>query len=102
MGRINIRIKGHRCCYFGGYTSFPDFFPLASTSRLAEAMISTGLFSSVMSPAIKRLLNFRKPQDDDQDNWSDKAIKSLAKRLKKSGGLADLEAAITNPDKPSK
>jgi hypothetical protein len=55
-----------------------------------------------MSPAIKRLLNFRKPQDDDQDNWSDKAIKSLAKRLKKSGGLADLEAAITNPDKPSK
>nr|QXY82403.1 SMAD2 HduSMAD2 [Halisarca dujardinii] len=65
-------------------------------------MISTGLFSNVMSPSIKKLLNFRKPQEDDIDDWSDKAIKSLAKKLKKSGSLADLEAAITNPDRPSK
>lgn len=70
---------------------------------LAEAKMTTSLFSSVTSlPAMKRLVSLKKEQADDQDGWSDKAIGSLVKRLKKSGGLKDLEAAITNPDKPSK
>ena len=65
-------------------------------------MINNSLFPNVVLPGVKRLLSYRKPQDDDQDNWSDKAVKSLVKRLKKSGGLAELESAIANPEKPSK
>ena len=69
---------------------------------LAEAKMTTSLFSSVTLPVVKRLVSLKKEQADDEDGWSDKAIGSLVKRLKKSGGLKDLEAAITNPDKPSK
>ena len=75
-------------------------YAVSKTDTLAEGRMS--LFPSVTPPVMKRLLSLKKEQSDDQDGWSDKAIRSLVKRLKKSGGLNDLEAAITNPDKPSK
>ena len=38
-------------------------------------------------PIIKRLLSYKKtPEEDDGDEkWSDKAVKSLVKKLKKTG-----------------
>jgi len=49
---------------------------------------------------VKRLLGWKK--GDGEDKWSEKAVKSLAKKLKKSGGLEDLEKAITTQDPNSK
>jgi MAD (mothers against decapentaplegic) family protein 2/3 len=45
-------------------------------------------------PIVKRLLSFKK--GDDEDKWSEKAVKSLVKKLKKTGGLTELEKAITS------
>ena len=73
---------------------------MSKTNTQAEAGMS--LIPSVTPPVMKQLLSLKKEQSDDEDGWSYKAIRSLVKRLKKSGGLNDLEAAITNPDKPSK
>ena len=49
---------------------------------------SSGLLSSSFSPAIKRLLSYAKNggNDEDDDEKSEQAIKSLVKNLKKSGG----------------
>ena len=44
-------------------------------------------------PVVKRLLGFKKGEGEDK--WSEKAVKSLVKKLKKSGGLEDLEVAVT-------
>lgn len=76
------------------------------------------------NPVVKRLLSLRKPTRNDQnsnekvrqilqqlrgvnmqhclllqdDRWSEKAVKSLAKKLKKTRMLDVLEKAITNQD----
>ena len=47
-------------------------------------------------PVVKRLLNFKKGEGEDK--WSEKAVKSLVKKLKKSGGLDDLEIAVTTEE----
>lgn len=56
-------------------------------------------------PIVKRLLGWKRSTDDD-DKWAEKAVKSLVKKLKKSGGLEELERAITqgstNPGMPTK
>lgn len=52
-------------------------------------------------PIVKRLLGWKRSTDDD-DKWAEKAVKSLVKKLKKSGGLEELERAITNPSIPTK
>uniref|UniRef100_A0A914WU07 MH1 domain-containing protein n=1 Tax=Plectus sambesii TaxID=2011161 RepID=A0A914WU07_9BILA len=56
------------------------------------------------NPVVKRLLSLRKPTRNDQnsnekdDRWSEKAVKSLAKKLKKTRMLDVLEKAISTQD----
>ena len=64
-----------------------------------------GLLAATFNPAIKRLLSYAKNGGNDEDGdekWSEQAIKSLVKNLKKSGGLEDLEYALANPNKRTK
>lgn len=49
-------------------------------------------------PIVKRLLGWKKGDADKEDKWSEKAVKSLVKKLKKGGGLEELEKAITTQD----
>lgn len=48
-------------------------------------------------PIVKRLLAWRKGNEDSsiEGKWSEKAVKSLVKKLKKSGALEELEKAIS-------
>ena len=43
-----------------------------------------------------------KGEDKDDNGWSEKAIKSLVKKLKKTGGLDELEKAVTTQDPSTK
>jgi MH1 domain len=51
-------------------------------------------------PIVKRLLGWKKGECEDK--WSEKAVRSLVKKLKKSGGLDELEKAIANQDPKTK
>jgi hypothetical protein len=51
-------------------------------------------------PIVKRLLGWKKGEGEDK--WSEKAVKSLVKKLKKAGGLDELEKAITTQDPTTK
>ncbi|BES97402.1 mothers against decapentaplegic homolog 2 3 [Nesidiocoris tenuis] len=51
-------------------------------------------------PIVKRLLGWKKSQCEDK--WSEKAVKSLVKKLKKTGGLEELEKAVTTQDPSTK
>ncbi|KAG8234610.1 hypothetical protein J437_LFUL017717 [Ladona fulva] len=51
-------------------------------------------------PIVKRLLGWKKGEGEDK--WSEKAVKSLVKKLKKTGGLDELEKAITTQDSNTK
>ncbi|EAA13835.3 AGAP009777-PA [Anopheles gambiae str. PEST] len=48
-------------------------------------------------PIVKRLLGWRKvsPDDSAEGKWGEKVIKSLAKKMKKSSALEELERALT-------
>lgn len=50
---------------------------------------------------VNRLFELRVGNDTD-DNFSEKAIKSLVKKLKKANGLDELEKAIRNQDPNTK
>lgn len=53
-------------------------------------------------PIVKRLLGFKKGDPDKDEKWTEKAVKSLVKKLRKSGGLDELEKAITTQDSTTK
>ncbi|XP_064645987.1 mothers against decapentaplegic homolog 3-like isoform X2 [Lineus longissimus] len=53
-------------------------------------------------PIVKRLLGWKKGDDTKEDKWCEKAVKSLVKKLRKTGGLDELEKAITTQDKNTK
>ena len=56
------------------------------------------------SPIEKRLLGWKKGEfrTEQEEKWSEKAVKSLVKKLRKCNGLDDLEKAITTQDSSSK
>lgn len=58
-------------------------------------------FSPFTPPIVKRLLALKKGEEKD-DKWSEKAVKSLVKKLKKTGGLDELEKAVTTGDSNTK
>jgi len=49
------------------------------------------------TPIIRRLLQWK--VGNDEDSWSEKAVKSLVKKLKKNGGLDELEKSISSQGK---
>jgi len=56
------------------------------------------------SPIEKRLLGWKKGEfkSEQDEKWSEKAVKSLVKKLRKCNGLEDLEKVITTQDQSSK
>ena len=55
-------------------------------------------------PIVKRLLGWRKGEakNEQEEKWSEKAVKSLVKKLKKNNTLDELEKAITTQDSKTK
>ena len=52
---------------------------------------------------IKRLLGWKKGDQNEKDEkWCEKAVKSLVKKLKKTDGLDELVKSITNQDQNTK
>ncbi|ESO95140.1 hypothetical protein LOTGIDRAFT_189014 [Lottia gigantea] len=49
-------------------------------------------------PIVKRLLGLKKGEHDRDDKWSEKAVKSLVKKLQKTGGLDELTKALSTQD----
>ncbi|XP_040582322.1 mothers against decapentaplegic homolog 3 [Lepeophtheirus salmonis] len=55
-------------------------------------------------PIVKRLLGWRKGEskNEQEEKWSEKAVKSLVKKLKKNGTVDELEKAISTQDTKTK
>ena len=71
------------------------------------ALIAGSGMSSMLPftpPIVKRLLGWRKGEakNEQEEKWSEKAVKSLVKKLKKNNTLDELEKAITSQDSKTK
>ncbi|XP_046566092.1 mothers against decapentaplegic homolog 3-like [Haliotis rubra] len=53
-------------------------------------------------PIVKSLLAWKKGEHDRDDKWSEKAVKSLVKKLKKTGGIDELKKALSTQDPNTK
>ncbi|CAB1319509.1 unnamed protein product, partial [Coregonus sp. 'balchen'] len=78
----------------------------SSRSPLPRRLLATPKMSSILPftpPVVKRLLGWKKSgsgagggeQNGQEEKWCEKAVKSLVKKLKKTGQLDELEKAIT-------
>lgn len=72
-----------------------------SVKALQVSLAMTSL-SPFTPPIVKRLLGWKKGDPDKDEKWSEKAVKSLVKKLKKTGGLDELEKAIRTTDSTTK
>ena len=59
-------------------------------------------FSPFTPPIVKRLLSLKKGDSEKEDKWSEKAVKSLVKKLRKTGFLEELEKSVTQQDSSTK
>lgn len=62
----------------------------------------TTAVSPFTPPIVKRLLAWKKGDHDKDDKWSEKAVKSLVKKLKKTGGLDELTKSLSTQDPNTK
>ncbi len=62
----------------------------------------TSMLPAFTPPIVKRLLGWKKGDNEKEDKWSEKAVKSLVKKLKKGGGIEELEKAVTTQDSHTK
>lgn len=71
---------------------------------LKEFLQTTSSRLPFASPIEKRLLGWKKGEfkSEQDEKWSEKAVKSLVKKLRKCNGLEDLEKVITTQDQGSK
>jgi MAD (mothers against decapentaplegic) family protein 2/3 len=56
----------------------------------------------ITPPIVKTLLGWKKGDSSKVDKWSGKAVKSLVKKLKKTGGLDELKKSISTQDTSTK
>lgn len=78
---------------------------IANWVRIHQLIVTMSMLPSVFhpsAPVIKRLLDLKKGEDKSDKIWPEKAVKSLVKKLKKIGGLEELEKALTTQDSNTK
>eukprot|EP00096_Caligus_rogercresseyi_P016718 TRINITY_DN955_c1_g1_i3.p1 TRINITY_DN955_c1_g1~~TRINITY_DN955_c1_g1_i3.p1 ORF type:complete len:517 (-),score=170.52 TRINITY_DN955_c1_g1_i3:1025-2575(-) len=79
----------------------------ARNSAASPKLLSSSSMSSMLPftpPIVKRLLGWRKGEskNEQEEKWSEKAVKSLVKKLKKNGTVDELEKAISTQDTKTK
>ena len=77
-----------------------DLFINHLCSIFMNPSISMSSMLPFTPPIVKRLLGWRKGEakNEQEEKWSEKAVKSLVKKLKKNGTIDELEKAITTQD----
>lgn len=73
------------------------------SAYLCELLVFICGMFPLTPPVVKRLLGWKKsPEGSSEDKWSEKAVKSLVKKLKKSGAIEELEKALSNQNSHTK